>query len=144
MERLNQEYLKYYTTLRSTYETRIQPLELIAEEECRRFARNSLSLYTHTTSKWKRRPVTLTIIRSDLHTACKNGIPYVEYKLNTYYYQAWDGDTINLYTGVYLMQPEHLHIPGGPSIVSLLRKEGYTVTFTEQTSTTGLLRIEVS
>jgi len=134
------EYIAYYNELRTIYSDRIIPLEKIAYNECIRFENNTLSLYAHTNTKQGVRAITLKQIMDELLQACKNGIPFVEYTVNTYLYQAWKGDNVSLMTGISSIDDKF--IPGAPSILSILRKSTIA-TFTEQTSSTGLLRIEI-
>jgi hypothetical protein len=119
-------------------------LEQIAQGECIRFAENSLCLYVHDQSKRGMHGLTYKEILAELAAACKKGIPFVEYTLNTFIYHAWSGDNLSLLTGIYCIQPEDIHLPGAPCLLSFFRKEGLTAVFTEHTSTTGVLRIEVT
>ena len=147
LQRLQHDYINYYTPLITRYADRIRPLSHIAQAECNRFAENSLCLYVYDTSKRGMHGLTYKQILAELAAACKTGIPFVEYTTNTFLYQAWNGDNVSLLTGIYSIQPEDIHLPGAPSILSFLRKEGITVVFTEhtkQTSTTGVLRLEVT
>ena len=134
------EFIAYYSELRTTYADRIFPLEKVAYGECIRFENNTLSLYAHTDTKNGIRTVTLKQIFDELLQACKMGIPFVEYTVNTYVYQAWKGDNVSLLLGMYLIDDKL--ISGAPSILPILRN--FTIaTFTEQTNKTGLLRIEI-
>jgi len=135
------EYIAYYDEIRTTYAERIIPLEKTAYHECIRFENNTLSLYAHVNTKQGVRAVTLTQIMDELLQACKRGIPFVEYTVNTYMYQAWKRDNVSILTGMCLIDGKL--IPGAPSILTIFRKSTMA-TFTEQTSSTGLLRIEIS
>ena len=139
---MNADYIAYYTGLRTKYADRIAPLEKIAYEECCRFEKNCLPLYPHDTSKWGMHPLTKKQLMAELYFACKKGIPFVEYTVNTLFYHAWKGDNLSLLTGMYYI--ENNQIPGASCILTMFRKEGYHATFTEQTSKTGLLRIAFS
>lgn len=135
------EYIEYYNEIRTTYAEQIIPLERTAYHECIRFENNTLSLYAHVNTRHGTRSVTLKQIMDELLQACKRGIPFVEYTVNTYMYQAWKGDNVSILTGMCLINGKL--IPGAPTILSILRKSTMA-TFTEQTSSTGLLRIEIS
>jgi hypothetical protein len=144
LQRLRHDYTNYYNTLTTTYIDRIRPLEHTAQAEWNRFAENSLCLYVYDQTKKGMHGITYKEICAELAAACANGIPFVEYTMNTFLYQAWNGDNVSLLTGIYTIQPEDIHLPGAPCILTIFRKEGLTVVFTEQTTTTGLLRIQVS
>lgn len=143
LERLRKEYKNHYEMLLATYADRISPLKRRALSDIGRFAENKLPLFCLDPSKGARH-VTLSIMELDLLAAAKEGKKSVEYTLNTYLYQGWNGDNVSMLTGSYYMAHEG-NIPGAPSYLALLeeRFEGLLITFTEQTSLTGLLRIEI-
>lgn len=144
LQRLKNEYVNYFNTLHTTYAERIAPLEGVAHSHFIRFADNTLPLFVEDGTRIRR--VTLRKITDELVMACKRGIPFVEYTTNFLLYQGWEGDNVHMFTGFYHIQPESIRIPGSHSLLTILRKtfEGLTVTFTEKTSTSGLLRIELT
>ena len=144
LQRLKDEYVNYFNTLHTTYAERIAPLENVAHSHFIRFADNTLPLYVEDGKRIRK--VTLGTITDDLVMACKRGIPFVEYTTNFLLYQAWEGDNVHMFTGFYHIQPESIRIPGAHSFLTILRKtfEGLSITFTEKTSRSGLLRIELN
>lgn len=144
LQRLKDEYVNYFNTLHTTYAERIAPLEGVAHSHFIRFADNTLPLYVEDGKRIRK--VTLGTITDDLVMACKRGIPFVEYTTNFLLYQAWEGDNVHMFTGFYHIQPESIRIPGAHSFLTILRKtfEGLSITFTEKTSRSGLLRIELN
>ena len=143
LERLRKEYKNHHHLLLATYADRISPLKKRALSDISRFAENKLPLFCFDKSKGTRY-VTLSIMELDLLTAAKEGKTSVEYSLNSYLYQGWNGDNVSMLMGSYYMAHEG-NIPGAPSYITFLQErfEGLIVTFTEQTSLTGLLRIEI-
>jgi len=132
----------YYANLRVTYAGRIRALEEAAHSSLLRYANNTLHLYT----KGDIRKVSLKTIRDDLVNASKAGRTHVEYHINTYLYQAWEGDNVSVITGTYYLHPEKLFITAEDSYMTLLHKTfpELTITFTEKTAVDGILRIEFS
>lgn len=143
LERLRKEYNNYFVMLRATYADRITPLKKRAISDINRFADNKLPLFCFDKIQGSRH-VTLGIMEFDLMTAAKNGRTVVEYPLNSYLYQAWNGDNVSMLKGSYYLDSVG-DIPGAPSYITFLQEhfEGLVVRFTEQTSMTGLLRIEI-
>jgi len=141
---LQKEYYSYVKNLREKYAARILPLQEKMLSDYDRFIDNRLPLYVHVKSKKGIRLVTLQTIWNDLFYASQNGIHFVEYKVNTYLYQSWIGDNVNVFLGKYVLQPESLQIPGAPSYLRVLKHvfADLIVTYTEETST-GILRIEM-
>ncbi len=142
LHRLKSEYHMYYANLRVTYAGRIRALEEAAHSSLLRYANNTLHLYT----KDPMRKVSLKTIQDDLINAAKAGCTYVEYTINTYLYQAWEGDNVSVITGTYYLHPEKLFITEEHSYITLLQKTfpELTITFTEKTVVDGVLRIEFS
>ena len=144
LERLRREYDAHFTLLHRTYADRIAPLRKRALSDIARFAENKLPLFCFHQTKGSRH-VTPSIMELDLLSAAKDGKASVEYTMNTYLYQGWNGDNVSMLKGTYYIGPEDLHIPDAPSYIDYLQKrfDGLIVSFTEQTSMTGLLRIEI-